>query len=305
MSSAGPCSASRQTRGTSRRRTPTTEQRQARRGRNVMTVTRAASRWPDPSGSLRGRRRRLLAVRSAGVLLGLALALSAPAQVSPEEHEKHHGGGGKAGAGQGHEGGHGHGQKGPAKELYPSLMTLPELTPERRAEVERQADERMRSGTALLSRALDRLAGATPANDYAAMQEATAQMREGLALFESGLAARRALAEGKAPRDIALQWFKREMNLVSPGEPERRVGPFGLSWFHFFLMVVLVGFAAAMLWMYFRKMRRAADLLKRLTDSGPVAGRGAHAPLPSDAPPAPPPAERDGARAGGDIAAEG
>jgi ferredoxin-NADP reductase len=161
----------------------------------------------------------------------------------------------------------------PPKELYPSLMNLPDLSPEKREEVQRQAHERMKAGAALMGQGLERLSNAASGDDYAAMQEGTAQMREGLALFESGLAAHRALAEGKPPRDIALQWFKREMNLSAPATgPEAPGGPFGLSWFHFFVMVVLIGFAVVMIWMYFHKMRRASELLKRLTSGAPVVG---------------------------------
>lgn len=216
-------------------------------------------------------------LRLALIVLGIGLLLAGPArgQVSKEEHEKHHPGQGqekKAGEGE-HGGMMGHGGKPQAKELYPSLMDLPELSAEKRDEVQRQAHERMQAGTALMSQGLEKLSNAAAGDDYAAMQEATAQVREGLALFESGLAAHRALAEGKAPRDIALQWFKREMNLsAAPSGPEAPHGPFGLSWFHFFVMATLIGFAAVMIWMYFHKMRRASELLARLTSGVPVAG---------------------------------
>jgi hypothetical protein len=211
----------------------------------------------------------------AGLLLGSAVL----GQVTPEEHEKHHGGKGQGkaaippvGPKQGMMGGMGANQP---KELYPSLMNLPDLSPQQRAEVQRQAHERMKAGTALLSQGLDKLSNAAAGDDYAAMQEATSQMREGLALFESGLAAHRALAEGKAPRDIALQWFKGQMSLYAPPTGTAAPGgPFGLSWFHFFVMVILAGFAAVMIWMYFHKMRRASELLARLTSAAPTSGAG-------------------------------
>ncbi|MBY0514187.1 MAG: 2Fe-2S iron-sulfur cluster binding domain-containing protein [Gemmataceae bacterium] len=239
-----------------------------------------------------------LAVLAACV--GLALALPARGQVSKEEHEKHHPAKDKAGQPQGKKGGmegmggmmegmggmHG---KAPPKELYPSLMSLPDLPPEKREEVRQQAQERMRSGTALMSEGLDQLSQAAEREDYAAMQQATARVREGLAQFESGLAAQRALAEGRAPRDVALQWFKQEMNLLPPAGAESHRGVLGLSWFHFVVMVLLIGFAAAMLWMYFHKMRRASQLLQDLTGgaapaptTGAVASAGRHA-----APPVP------------------
>src|SRR5262249_32871367 len=212
------------------------------------------------------------------------------------EHEKHHAGQGEGKPGAippfgpkaGMMGGMGANQP---KELYPSLMNLPELSPEQRDEVQRQAHERMKAGTALMSQGLERLSNAAPGDDYAAMQEGTAQMREGLALFESGLAAHRALADGKAPRDIASQWFKREMTLSGPPTGrETPGGPFGLSWFHFFVMVILVGFAVVMIWMYFHKMRRATELLKRLTSGAPTAGAAVGGPrAPPGAAAVPPP----------------
>ena len=133
----------------------------------------------------------------------------------------------------------------PPKELYPSLMELPDLPLERRAEVKEQAHARMKDGAALLSSALSRLSRAAPGDDFKAMQDAVGEMREGLAQFESGLAAHRALAEGSAPQNVALRWFKREMNLLPP-MPEVALGGFlGLSPFHFFSMFVLVLFAIA------------------------------------------------------------
>lgn len=150
------------------------------------------------------------------------------------------------------------------KQLYPSLMALPDLPLERRQEVQQQAHDRMKAGAALMSEGLEALSRAAPSDDYMAMQDATAIVQEGLSQFDSGLAAHRALAEGKAPRNVALQWFKREMNLLPPGGGEVRPGLLGLSWFHFFVMLILVLFAAAMIAMYFFKMRRAASLLANI-----------------------------------------
>ena len=245
----------------------------------------------------------LLGLGAFAVSIGLALALPGYGQ-SPDEHAKHHPKGadpampaaGKdagmagmgAGAGKdavkGGGGMMGGGMEGmmdgmmkkmgapPPKDLYPSLMSLPELTTEQREQVRTQADERMRSGVALLSEALEKLASATETEDYAAMQVATGEAREAIARFESGLAARRALAEGKPPRQVALQWFKSEMNLQPPQGVEARGGSSGRSLLHDFAMVLLVAFALAMLAMYYFKMRRAAALFGRIEadkDSSP------------------------------------
>ena len=152
----------------------------------------------------------------------------------------------------------------PPKELYPSLMALPELTPEKRKQVEQQAAARMRSGTMLMGQALDSLNAGTQSGNHAAMQEAMARLREGAAQLESGIAARQALAEGRVPREVALAWFKREMGLASPVVGAESHGDRGLSVLHLFTMALLIAFALAMLAMYFFKMRRAAALFGRI-----------------------------------------
>src|ERR1017187_742813 len=168
----------------------------------------------------------------------------------------------------------------PRKELYPSLMALPdEVTPEERAGIEQLAHERMKAGVALLSSALENLSDSTSGEDYEAMQQATAQMREGLAEFEAGIAARRVLAEGKAPRNLALDWFKREMNLASP-IPDKPRAFLGVTPFHLFTMALLIAFAAAMIAMYFFKMRRAAALFGRLGPGTNPQGLGGASAIP-------------------------
>ncbi len=154
--------------------------------------------------------------------------------------------------------------KTPPKELYPTLIALPELTSEKRREVEQQAAERMHAGTVLMGQALDTLNAGTQSGDYASMHEATTRLREGIAQLESGVAAKRALAEGRAPREVALAWFKQEMSIVSPVVGEALYGGRGLSILHLFTMALLVVFAFAMLAMYFFKMRRCTALFGRV-----------------------------------------
>ena len=257
----------------------------------------------------------------AGVV-GLAVALSGYGQ-TPDEHAKHHPGQDKGGAVGMPPGGMPKGKDGaagmapadkggmmgggmegmmdgmmkkmgvpPPKDIYPSLMSLPELTPDQREQLRTLAQERMRSGVALMSEGLDRLARATEAEDYAAMQEATGLVREALARFESGVAAHRALAEGKPPRQVALQWFKGEMNLQPPQGVETR-GSSGLSVLHLFTMVLLVAFAVAMLAMYYFKMRRAAALFGRLDPDAKSPPPGSAPPPKEGGGPSPPPGGKD------------
>lgn len=172
--------------------------------------------------------------------------------------------------------------KPPPKELYPSLMALPELTPEQRKQVEAQAAERMHAGTMLMGQALDSLNAGSLSGDYAAMHEAMTRLREGAAELESGIAARRAMAEGRAPREIALAWFKRELNLSLGAAPvaHQRVTPF-----HLFTMILLVAFALAMVAMYFFKMRRAAALFGRIEADKGAPPPGSSPPLAGGKPP--------------------
>lgn len=240
---------------------------------------------------------------------GVVLATPAAGQITPEEHASHHAQPGPgmrdgmgAGMGEHQPGaseGPGPGRMGPPasggppdgmagmggmmenmmekmgapkpKALYPTLMSLPDLPLEQRAEVQREAHERMEQGTALMAEGLKSLSQSAVLNNFVAMQVATTQLREGLSQFESGLAAHRALAEGRSPRNVALQWFKQEMNLLPPKEDKLGHGILGLSWFHFYVMLLLIGVAVVALWLYFFKMRRAAALVKRLAeDAGPA-----------------------------------
>jgi ferredoxin-NADP reductase len=227
-------------------------------------------------------------------VLGLAFMVTSLTygQVSPEEHKKHHpgqagtGNAGPAGKNPGMMGGGKGGGMGgmmgggkdsgmdvmmermgapKPKELYPKLMDLPDLPMEERAVIVQEAHQRMMEGAKLLATGLDELTNTVPTDDFAAMQVATAKMREGLAQFESGLAAHRAIDEGKAPRNVALQWFKREMHLLPPaGAKPTGVRLWGMTPFHTGVMVLLSVFAAAMIAMYFFKMRRASALLDKL-----------------------------------------
>ncbi len=161
--------------------------------------------------------------------------------------------------------------------IYPSLMTLPALTPEKRAEIDALATQQINEGTARLAKASDALNAATGAGDNAAIQQSIGGMREGLDELGAGIAARRVLSEGKAPRNLALDWFKREMNLATPPPRDEPRTFLGVTPFHLFTMALLIAFALAMVAMYFSKMRRAAALFGRLEGgtAGPPPGSAA------------------------------
>lgn len=169
--------------------------------------------------------------------------------------------------------------KQPPKELYPSLMQFPDLTPEQREKIKQLADDQVTKGNEILSMGMRQMEAATRSQDLVAMKEASEQIRRGNILMQSGFEGQRALSENKDPRVTALQWFRREMNLPSlQAEPQH--GFFGLSLFHYIVMFLLAAFAATMIWMYFHKMKRAASLIEKLAQKSPekIASPGAAKP---------------------------
>ena len=159
------------------------------------------------------------------------------------------------------------------RELYPSLMQLPDLSPEKRAEIERLAHQRMEDALRILNESRAAITAAAENNDLSGMEKAAADMRAGAARFESGLAALRSLEDGEGPREIALSWFRREMNLNS--STKSAVVAMGMTLFQMTLCAVMVLFVSAMGWMYILRMRRASALFRQLSqpstssDAGP------------------------------------
>ena len=163
--------------------------------------------------------------------------------------------------------------------IYPSLMTLPTLTADKRAELDALASQQTTEGMARLSKGIEALDVATQSGDEAAKQQAVGMMHEALNELEAGIAARRVLLEGKAPRNLALDWFKRELNLASPVVFDEPRGLLGLTAMHLFTMVLLIAFAFAMLSLYFFKMRRAASLFGRIEPNDKSSPPGSAPPI--------------------------
>jgi ferredoxin-NADP reductase len=182
--------------------------------------------------------------------------------------------------------------KTPQKEIFPSMMGMPEVTPEMRAALEARARERLGTGMELISAGVDQLSREAGGTNYAAMQEATAKMREGLARFDSGIAARRALAEGTPPKKVATRWFKDQMNLLPPQGVDASGSGSGISALHLLTMALLIVFAVAMLAMYYFKMRRAAALFGRLDADSTSSSPGSLPPQDGGGKPSPPPGDK-------------
>lgn len=158
----------------------------------------------------------------------------------------------------------------PRKEFYPSLMDMPTLTAEQRQSIEAQARARISRGTDEIQSAQEALRHANAAGDTASAEQAASRLRDALDQVKSGTTMLRSLAEGKAPPQIAQDWFKGQLNLATAAPAHGGGGPLRLSWFHLVTMSLVAAFAAAMLALYLVRMRRANALVSRLTSATPV-----------------------------------
>jgi ferredoxin-NADP reductase len=153
----------------------------------------------------------------------------------------------------------------PRKEFYPSLMTLPPLTPEQRRDIEAQARARISAGTDGFANAESALRHAYAAGDLGGIQQAASRLRDALNQVESGAIALRSLAEDKPPQQVGLDWFKKEMGLPPNAPADVSAGLFGISWPHLIAMALVSAFATALFVIYLGRMRRANALVDRLT----------------------------------------
>lgn len=225
------------------------------------------------------------------------VAVAAPASAQPaDEHAAHHGGASSAsssaaasdsmgaaapgdGSGMGAmmgemmgEGEH-HGPR--QRPLLTQLLALPSLDAAGRADLVRQADDRIHRGAALISEgtAFDRHA-ALPAERI----EAARKVREGAALFESGALAKGALAGVNPPAEVATDWFRSQLSIPAPQE----AASVGFSPSHLLLMLFLVLVSGSLIGLQLLRWQR---IRKIVASSATVAGAART--------PAPPPQPRE------------
>ncbi|WP_333972232.1 FAD-binding oxidoreductase [Alteromonas mediterranea] len=150
------------------------------------------------------------------------------------------------------------------KDLYPTLMRMHDMTPEQQMEVLQKATSRMEQGTVQLTDGFESLAIAADRDDLTSMQDSLDVIKEGIAHFDSGLAAKRAIQDGQEPRRVALTWFKSQMNILPSSPTSNSNTLFGMTPLHSAIMFILLGFVSLMFYIYGVKMRRASALLGEL-----------------------------------------
>ena len=175
---------------------------------------------------------------------------------------------------------------GGPRPFYAALLDMPSLTPEARRFIEAEAEWRIGWGSQAITAGQARLHNAMAANDPTAVQQATAGVREGLLLLESGTAALRSIETGTSPRQFALAWFRDQLS-VPAAEAAAMVmdgGPWGLSWYHLTTMAFLVAFLVGALMIQYARMRKIRGLVERLMPaaSGATSGLTPTNPPPSD-----------------------
>lgn len=156
----------------------------------------------------------------------------------------------------------------PPEPLYPFLMRFPDLTAAARLEVAQRADRDAREGLAALERALEAARDAARMGDVEAGASAAVAAREAMDRIEGARAVQRALEQGRAPREVALAWFRREMSLV-PGAAGAGVRdrPRASPWRHRLGIGALAAVAIVLLAGFAVRVRRASALVERLTKS--------------------------------------
>jgi len=165
--------------------------------------------------------------------------------------------------------------RGPkSTEFYPTLIRISESNPVERERLERRAEQWISEGISLLSDGAAALSESTQREDVPAMEQAGATIVRGLSRLESGFAARRALESGEPPPQVALAWFKTQLNLLPAQMGPKDTRVLGMSPFRLFLCTLMIVAVSVSLTVYILRMRRASHLVERIL-AGSASEEGA------------------------------
>ena len=158
--------------------------------------------------------------------------------------------------------------------LYPTMINSSQATPAERQRMTQQSKRWTAEGMTALEKGAAELSKATQRADVRAMREAGAKIEEGLSKLESGLSTRQALEQGQPPAEIAMQWFKSQLQLetIKPAaQPLRILGMLPMQFFVCLLMLAAIGLS---LLIYVQRMRLAYQLLHRIDAGESVLAAG-------------------------------
>lgn len=156
----------------------------------------------------------------------------------------------------------------PQPAFYPSLMAMPQVGPEQRLSLEMQSRQSISAGAALMTDGLVQLSRRTADADAVAIRNALDLVKQGAALTEAGLSGQRVLT-GEAPQQVALGWFRRQMNMPSLAETNDQWIIYGLTPFHLTVMVALILASITLIFAYIYRMGTAVHVFRRLSTYRP------------------------------------
>ncbi len=151
--------------------------------------------------------------------------------------------------------------------LYPTMINSSEPTPKEKERMEQEAKLWVSEGIAMLTEGAAALTEATQETDVTAMRLASTQIGEGLSRLKSGISTSQALERGKPPAEVALRWFKSQLNLEVTPVASRQIRFLGMAPFQLFICLLMIAAIGISLVIYLLRMRRAYHLLERI-DAG-------------------------------------
>ena len=148
-----------------------------------------------------------------------------------------------------------------APPLMSGILTLSPADEAARRAVAAESHRRMDEGASLSTRAAQQARWAASMRDVATVEQASARLREGEQLFQSGAAAHLALARGPEAPAAALDWFRGQMNLPT-SQTEHAGGVWlGATPAHLLLMTALSLVAAGLLGLQLIRRSRVRAIL--------------------------------------------
>ena len=165
--------------------------------------------------------------------------------------------------------------RGPTSpEFYPTLNRISEPDPAERERLEQRAERWRSEGISLLSEGAAALSASIQRDDVRATEQAGATIRQGLSKFKHGRAARLALESGEPPPQVAIKWFKTQLNLLPAQVDSKDTHFLGMMPFQLFMCTIMIAAIGMSLTVYVRRMRRASNLIDRIV-AGSMGEEGA------------------------------
>lgn len=231
--------------------------------------------------------------RRLGLCLVLALGLSTGASAQEgEDHAAHHGGDAMSSPSSSGssdmakmmnstmermingEGENEHEHESRRAAFFAQLLAYPALDDRARERVAAQASDRVNRGLALINEGS--VAGMR-STTVSTRLEAASRMREGVDLFRSGSAAQAALGGMQPPHDMAMSWFRDQLDIdAPPTSGSARWLDFTPS--HLLLMLFLVLVSAMLIALQLFRLRRIGSIVSNAAAGAAAPAAAAAAP---------------------------